>query len=601
MKKIVSLVFLSTILMISSFTFSQVVLEGELPVFSIYINGVKLNNEALVYPIIEERGILYVPFSDELNQAIGINLKSNSLLGMYYESTGQYGEISYDIEFSGLHAAYYLDSVKEKIYLNDVYIDNTLELVPIRKHHGIIYMPLTKRFQQIMGLELIIDENENIIIDAKKSKKDIMDGLENLSLVDETQQKSIVLNFKTESLKEGLEVLKNSNKNQLYSIEVLLDQAAETVVNNGYEIMLLDNRTYERNTRGVFGSFYDIYSVTDKQGVDIYVYTPEKSIKKGTESKVRFHKKPIAFWDGNRYVAITQSGYVGESFGKPEFSNLENENLYTFMYMTEDEMKAIKSPNVNMTISYETEIGEDVYYNGINTIDFLGDEYYCETPNQQLYFHSIDGEKWERVVIDPKNIASGARMLNCFGKNDKVTIALGESGKKHYSYDGINWVDESFEGVTGYDSGFVEQSSFDYKDVVWTGNEFVAITNSYGKFDAEGHICVGAVMASKDGRTWKLLDRYADQHFEGLIQNDWGVVILSNNLLYKDIIPEKKYGCSFALKNTSILVYDNGFGEDRTVEELKIVDGSYYQGISDYDGNLIINGENLIEIRKVDQ
>ena len=139
--------------------------EVELPAFPITINGVRINNEYLVHPLVVYRNITYFPLTYYNSRFVGLGTNYTAdiglsvwLMGMQNDYHGIYQE---GANPPGMAAQIPYVPIR----INGAVIDNSIEAFPLLLIRDVVYFPLTWRFMiEEFGWYSRFDSDEGLVI-----------------------------------------------------------------------------------------------------------------------------------------------------------------------------------------------------------------------------------------------------------------------------------------------------------------------------------------------------------------------------------------------------------------------------------------------------
>lgn len=195
-------------------------------------------------------------------------------------------------------------------------------------------------------------------------------------------------------------------------------------------------------------------------------------------------------WDGEKFAVFTRDGLVGFSEDGYTWERQVDSNLVDFAIGPVKE-----HPYVEGTY-------QELWY--IHDVIWTGEKYIGCSSNSPKIFSSKDGILWE----DNSNIdggSGGGRPLYTLCTNGEIYVAGGNAGRTIFSSDGVNWVDTTFEFKDYYSLNEEQLRRYmnqhgDFRKIIWTGREFIAIANVGTGWVVEER---WVVFSSVDGKNWE--------------------------------------------------------------------------------------------------
>lgn len=145
----------------------------EVPEFDIVINGEVIANKREVYPIVQSRGITYLPLTYDMSQALGLSTKWTNETGLVIEHSKN--TLKYLSNGNGNHVPgtlFRASIASFPITVNGEKLSNYQEVYPLLVINDITYFPLTYRFMvDSFGLSYDFTEEKGLELSSIGSKQ----------------------------------------------------------------------------------------------------------------------------------------------------------------------------------------------------------------------------------------------------------------------------------------------------------------------------------------------------------------------------------------------------------------------------------------------
>lgn len=144
MKKILMIML---IIMNLSGVYSENEVEVIIPSFPVTINEMKIDSEIAKYPLIQYKGITYIPMTWNMCNALGLNVVYSKEDGLEITQANKQSVLIADSNGeNSLSDVYLANLVDYRVVLNDRELDNAQEEYPLLNFKDITYFPLTWQF-----------------------------------------------------------------------------------------------------------------------------------------------------------------------------------------------------------------------------------------------------------------------------------------------------------------------------------------------------------------------------------------------------------------------------------------------------------------------